>query len=111
MAEYPRLLLLASSLMVIIPIDYTKEDFCHSRFLGRRPRINLEELVGKLMLPSEVPISLEMKEVELIGPNSIWATSLVLEGPSRERICATILPDVDSDSVKVAEARFSSPVT
>ena len=66
--------------------------------------------MGKLMLPSEAPISLEMKEVELIGPNSIWATSLVLEGPSRERICATILPDVDSDSVKVAEARFSSPV-
>jgi len=92
------------------PIDYTKEDFCHSRFLGRRPRINLEELVGKLTLPSEAPISLEMKEVELIGPKSIWGTSLVLEGPSRERICATILPDVESESVKVAEARFSAPV-
>lgn len=49
--------------------------------------------------------------LELIGPNSIWATSLVLEGPSRERICAIILPEVDRDSVKVAEARFSSLVT
>ena len=66
--------------------------------------------MGKLKLPSEGPISLEMKDINLLGDNSIWGRSLVLEGPSKERICATILPDVDSDKIRVAEARFTSPV-
>lgn len=87
-----------------------QEDYCHSRFLGRRPRINLEDLVGKLTLPSQEPILLEMDQVVLFGEGSIWGTSLVLEGPGRERICATILPDSEDGAVTVAEARFTSPV-
>lgn len=90
--------------------DELQDDFCHSRFLGRRPQHNLEELVGKLKLPSEAPISLEMKDINLFGEESIWGRSLVLEGPSKERICATILPDVAEDKIRIAEARFSSPV-
>ena len=90
--------------------DELQDDFCHSRFLGRRPQHNLEELVGKLKLPSEAPISLEMKDINLFGEESIWGRSLVLEGPSEERICATILPDVAEDKIRIAEARFSSPV-
>ena len=66
--------------------------------------------MGKLSLPSEGPISLEMKDVNLFGEDSIWGRSLVLEGPSKERICATILPDVAEDRVRVAEARFTAPV-
>ena len=87
-----------------------QDDYCHSRFLGRRPMINLEEKVGKLTLPSEAPISLEMKDINLFGEDSIWGRSLVLEGPSKERICATVLPDVEESKVRVAEARFTSPV-
>ena len=66
--------------------------------------------MGKLALPSEGPISLEMKDINLFGENSIWGRSLVLEGPSKEPICATILPDVHSDKIRIAEARFTSPV-
>ena len=44
-------------------------------------------------------------EIELSGPKSIWGRSLVLEGPSRDRVCATIEPEVDESSLKVAEAR------
>jgi hypothetical protein len=44
-------------------------------------------------------------EVELTGPKSIWGRSLVLEGPSKDRICATIEPEVDESALKVAEAR------
>ena len=33
--------------------------------------VNLEELVGKLSLPSDGPISLEMKDVNLFGEGSI----------------------------------------
>ena len=47
-------------------------------------------------------------EVEITGPKSIWGRSLVLEGPSRDRICATIEPEVDESSLKVAEARYFS---
>ena len=66
--------------------------------------------MGKLSLPSEGPISLEMKDVNLFGEGSIWGRSLVLEGPSKERICATIHPDVAEDKIRVAEARFTAPV-
>ena len=44
-------------------------------------------------------------EIELFGPKSIWGRSLVLEGPARDRICATIEPEVDESALKVAEAR------
>jgi hypothetical protein len=44
-------------------------------------------------------------EIEISGPKSIWGRSLVLEGPSRDRVCATIEPEVDESALKVAEAR------
>lgn len=90
------------------PIDYTQEDYCDS--VGRRPKINLEDLVGKLSLPSQSPIILEMETVSLFGEGGVWGSSLVLEGPGRERICATLIPDVDERMIRVAEARFTAPV-
>ena len=98
------------SFIYILPNIFFQEDYCHSRFLGRKPRINLEDMVGKLILPSESPVILQMDEVVLMGEGSIWGTSLVLEGPSRVRICATILPEGDGVREKIAEARFTSPV-
>ena len=87
-----------------------QEDYCHSRYLGRRPRINLEELAGKLTLPSEDSIVKKLENVTLLGPDSIWGTSLVIMGPGRERICAAILPAGSIAKVRVHEARFTSPV-
>ena len=90
-----------------------QEDYCHSRYLGRRPRVNLEDLIGKLVLasPPAQPLAFQVAEgLTLFGPGSIWGASLVLEGPSRERICSTILPDVPAANIRMAEARFMSPV-
>ena len=87
-----------------------QDDYCHSRYLGRRPLLDLEQLAGKLVLPSPGPLTLNMSDIALSGQDSIWGTSLVLEGPSRERICATILPDVEPGKIRIAEARFTSPV-
>ena len=54
------------------PIDYTKEDFCHSRLLGRKPILNFDTSLNKLPLDeaevSEDPIisvSLEYTSSEL----------------------------------------------
>ena len=86
-----------------------QEDYCDS--VGRRPKINLEDLVGKLSLPSQEPVILQMESgVALFGEAGVWGSSLVLEGPGRERVCATLLPDVDERLVRFAEARFTAPV-
>eukprot|EP00094_Tigriopus_californicus_P005910 TCALIF_05695-PA protein Name:"Similar to sodE Superoxide dismutase [Cu-Zn] 5 (Dictyostelium discoideum)" AED:0.01 eAED:0.01 QI:0/-1/0/1/-1/1/1/0/1143 len=94
------------------PIDYTVQDFCDSRMLGRRPIVNFDEHLGKLMLPTENQpvIELSTSEILLRGKDSIWGRSLVLVGPSKARICATILPDPNQNPLKVAEARFTSPI-
>jgi len=90
------------------PIDYTEEDFCHSRYLGRKPRINLEDLVGKITLPNNEPIVFKMDDIALFGEDGIWGASLVLEGPGRERICGTIAPT--QGQMRIYEARFMTPV-
>ena len=87
-----------------------QEDYCDSRYLGRRPRINLEELTGKLTLPSQDSIVKKLDNVTLMGEDSIWGTSLLLMGPGRERICAAILPVGEDTRVRTYEARFTSPV-
>jgi len=92
------------------PIDYTKKDYCEVKHTGRRPRVDLSDLGGALVLPSAEPVILTLDQVNLLGQESIWGSSLVLQSPGRERICATILPDVEKQYVKVAEARFTSPV-
>jgi len=92
------------------PIDYTEEDYCHSRYLGNRPRINLEDLLGKISLPTQKPLIRSVENVTLFGADSIWSTSLVLITPGRERLCAAILPLVDDSQVQLYEARFNTPV-
>jgi hypothetical protein len=32
----------------------------------------------------------------------VWGRSLVLQGPARERLCATLLPDIAGRGLKVA---------
>ena len=91
------------------PIDYSVPDYCHSRMLGRRPIINLSDLLGKIVLPSENSYY-ETTELSLSGKDSIWGRTFVLEGPSKQRICGTILPSVNDDQLTVAEARFTSPM-
>eukprot|EP00095_Tigriopus_kingsejongensis_P007890 snap_masked-scaffold720_size106930-processed-gene-0.10 protein:Tk07890 transcript:snap_masked-scaffold720_size106930-processed-gene-0.10-mRNA-1 annotation:"hypothetical protein L798_15715" len=95
------------------PIDYTAKDYCDSRMLGKRPIVNFDEHLGTLLLPPENDgpgIELSTPEIQLQGKDSIWGRSLVLVGPSKARICATIMPDTTQNPVKVAEARFTSPV-
>ncbi len=100
------------------PIDYSVGDYCHSRMLGRRPLVDFDETLGKLILPTPAPeegvahdgvIALATDAVELDGADSIWGRSLVLEGPSKTRVCATILP-TETTPFRAAEARFASPV-
>lgn len=114
------------------PIDYSLPDYCHSRMLGRKPIINLDTTLNKLVLdnteasedaaeleegtapaePDTIQIYKEFTSsaVGLIGKDAIWGRSLVLEGPSRSRICATVTPKIGEHQVKAAEARFTSPV-
>ena len=97
------------------PIDYSVRDYCHSRMLGRRPLVSFDETLGKLILPVPPPadpsrphdgvVELPTEQVQLDGEESIWGRSLVLEGPSKTRVCATILPDGESASFRAAEAR------
>ena len=79
-----------------------------------------------LQLPSPTPIELTIEAMNLTGKDGVWGSSMVLLGPGRERICATLLPDSRQLKVKqsvhvfvlkltfvetqVAEARFTSPV-
>ncbi len=35
------------------PIDYTAKDYCNSKMFGRRPILNLDDSLGKLVLHSE----------------------------------------------------------
>lgn len=99
------------------PIDYSQEDFCHSRMLGRKPILNFDTSLNKLPLDepeaSEDPIinvKLEYSSLELnlTGLNAVWGRALVLEGPSRSRVCGSLMPR--HQSLRTAEARFTSPV-
>ena len=51
-----------------------------------------------------------MDSINLFGADSIWGASLVLEGPGRERICGTITPSSPDAKMRIAEARFMTPV-
>lgn len=88
------------------PINYESPDYCNSRMLGRKPMINLVNLFGDLILPGESK-EFTTESIPMSGPQSIWGRSLVLEGPSRSRICGTIVP---SKEFKTWEARFTSPI-
>ncbi len=99
------------------PIDYSVSDYCHSRMLGRRPMVSFDETLGKLVLPTQPleegaahdgVVEFATDAVVLEGPDSIWGRSLVLEGPSKTRVCATIFPA--EAPTKTAEARFAAPV-
>ena len=101
------------------PIDYTQEDFCHSRLLGRKPILNFDTSLNKLPLDeaeaSEDPlisVSLEYtsSELNLTGSEAVWGRGLVLEGPSRSRTCGSLMPASPSAKLRSAEARFTSPV-
>ena len=93
------------------PIDYSVQDYCHSRMVGRRPLIDLSEKVGQLTLTSgaQQPQTFVSEEMSLVGKDGIWGRSLILEGPSKARICGTVSP-VDSSLLKIGEARFTSPI-
>jgi len=43
--------------------------------------------------------------ISITGPDSIWGRSLLLESPTKDRICATIVPETDETQIRVAEAR------
>ena len=106
--------------------DIDQEDYCHAKYTGRRPLVDLAEQAGVLQLPSPTPIELTIEAMNLTGKDGVWGSSMVLLGPGRERICATLLPDSRQLKVKqsvhvfvlkltfvetqVAEARFTSPV-
>jgi Cu/Zn superoxide dismutase len=102
------------------PVDHREADPCHSRWLGRSPVVNLDEVLGRLQLPpppaeeggsSDGVIATYTDALELggTGKNGLWGRSLVLEGPSKTRVCATIMPK-EEEATKVSEARFASPV-
>ena len=100
------------------PIDYSKEDFCHSRMLGRRPILNFDTSLNKLPLDEAeasetevISVSLEYQyaELNLTGSNAVWGRALVLEGPSRSRICSSLMPE-SMENLRSAEARFTSPI-
>ena len=80
-----------------------QEDYCHAKYTGRRPLVDLAEEAGVLQLPSSNPIELEIEAMNLTGKNGVWGSSMVLLGPGRERICATLLPD--SRQLKVTFAK------
>lgn len=101
------------------PIDYTQEEYCHSRLLGRKPILNFDTSLNKLPLDeaeaSEDPIisaSLEYtsSELNLTGNGAVWGRGLVLEGPSRSRTCGSLMPVGKGIQLRSAEARFTSPV-
>ncbi len=104
------------------PIDYSQEDYCHSRQLGRKPILNFDASLNKLPLdepaPSEDPVisvtleytfqNKDENELNLTGLNAVWGHGLVLEGPSRSRVCGSLVPK--EGIIRSAEARFTSPV-
>ena len=59
-----------------------------------------------LQLPSPNPIELRIEAMNLTGENGVWGSSMVLLGPGRERICATLLPE--SKQLKVEQNVFRS---
>ena len=65
--------------------------------------MDLAEQAGVLQLPSSNAIELEIEAMNLTGTNGVWGSSMVLLGPGRERICATLLPD--SRQLKVTFAK------
>jgi len=101
------------------PIDYTQEDFCHSRLLGRKPILNFDTSLNKLPLDEAeaseeaiISVSLEYtsSQLNLTGSGAVWGRGLVLEGPSRSRTCGSLMPSAKSAKMRSAEARFTSPV-
>ena len=101
------------------PIDYSTEDFCHSRMLGRKPTYNFDTSLNKLPLEAaeateadhiEVSLEYTTSEINLTGLNAVWGHALVLEGPSRSRVCGSLMPAGSEANLKSAEARFTSPV-
>ena len=102
------------------PIDYSTEDFCHSRMLGRKPTYNFDTSLNKLPL-DEAEVTDESiirvsdlryttSSFNLTGLNAVWGHALVLEGPSRSRVCGSLMPTEAETRLKSAEARFTSPV-
>lgn len=100
------------------PIDYSQEDFCHSRMLGRKPILNFDSSLNKLPLDEPevtedpiITVNLEYTSLELnlTGPGAVWGRGLVLEGPSRSRTCGSLTPR-KVENLRSAEARFTSPV-
>ena len=100
------------------PIDYTQEDFCHSRLLGRKPILNFDTSLNKLPLDEaeaseaeviSVNLDYQSTELNLTGSNAVWGRALVLEGPSRSRICSSLMPE-SMENLRSAEARFTSPI-
>jgi Cu/Zn superoxide dismutase len=101
------------------PIDYSAEDYCHTSMLGRKPLINFDSSLNKLQLDEaeateEDTISTyheyTSSELNLTGPKAVWGHGIVLEGPSRSRICASLMPKVEDKYLRSAEARFTAPV-
>ena len=82
--------------MISLPVNNVigkQEDYCHAKYTGRRPLVDLAEQAGVLQLPSPNPIELRIEAMNLTGENGVWGSSMVLLGPGRERICATLLPE------------------
>lgn len=99
------------------PIDYSTEEFCHSRMLGRKPILNLDTSLNKLPLDEpeatedpiiSVKLTYTSPKFNLTGQNAVWGRALVLEGPSRSRTCGSLMPR--NVNLRTAEARFTSPV-
>ena len=86
--------------MTLSQCDIDQEDYCHAKYTGRRPLVDLAEQAGVLQLPSPTPIELTIEAMNLTGKDGVWGSSMVLLGPGRERICATLLPDSRQLKVK-----------
>lgn len=68
------------------PVDYSVgRDYCDSRMMGRKPIHNLGDVLGNIVLSSEgeTEVEIETDAVQLLGPESIWGRSIVLEGPGK----------------------------
>ncbi|GAB6022615.1 hypothetical protein CHUAL_006711 [Chamberlinius hualienensis] len=88
-------------------ISYSERDRCNKRGIGAKV-YDFTSKHGHLTVESSFPeksITFQEDAITLFGPNSIWEKSILLEGTTV--VCGNIL---SVDSVRVAEAVFTSPI-
>ncbi|XP_040583567.1 uncharacterized protein Rsod [Lepeophtheirus salmonis] len=93
------------------PMDYSvgQENQCSSRVMGRKPEINLDDNIEKLVFENNT-LQKELRTEFLsnnigAGKESIWGKTLMLKGPDGSRMCSTIIPKAD---VRAGEAQFNT---